>query len=123
MKRAWPAVAMQAGAEGDGCYGDALDNPITTRPATVLNIFLSIFLVSSRLRHNVEQRRFATFDGGCGTTECRPKVFGISDRPFRMHTHALCDLREINIGICDRRAHRSAVHSAVAFVAHLLHVL
>src|SRR5437867_10322046 len=122
MKRAWPALALPAGAEGGGCCAGALATPITTRPATVLNILLSIFLVSSCLRHNVEERRFATLDGSCGATECRPKVFRISDRPFRMQAHTLCDLREIDIGIRERRAHRSAVHSAVAFVAHPLHV-
>src|SRR5438093_10659059 len=115
MKRAWPALALPAGAEGAGCCAGALATPITTRPATVLNIFLSIFLVSSRLRHNVEQRRFATFDGGCGTTECRPKVFGISDRPFRMHNYALCDLHEINIVIRMRLALRPPAHSPAAF--------
>src|SRR6266566_4233938 len=100
MKRACPALALPAGAEDAGCCAGALAAPITTKPATVLNILFITFLVSSRLRHNVNQRRFATLDGGCGATECRPKVFGISDR----------------------RAHRSAIHSAVAFVAHPLHV-
>src|SRR5439155_26050630 len=122
MKRACPALALPAGAEDAGCCAGALATPITTKPATVLNILLIIFLVSSRLRHNVNQRRFATLDGGCGATECRPKVFGISDSPFRMQAHTLCDLREIDMGIRERRAHRSAIHSAVAFVAHPLHV-
>src|SRR5207247_10348254 len=104
MKRAWPALALPAGAEGAGCCAGALATPIRTSPATVLNILLSIFLVSSRLRHNVEQRRFTTLDGSCGATECRPKVSGLSDRPIAMHAHTSCDLSEIHVGLGERRA-------------------
>src|SRR5438445_6879960 len=109
MKRACPALALPAGAEDAGCCAGALATPITTKPATVLNILLIIFLVSSRLRHNVNQRRFATLDGGCGATECRPKVFGIGDRSFRMQAHTLCNLRGIKRVIRQSRYHLSSI--------------
>src|SRR5437899_3537371 len=108
MKRACPALALPAGAEDAGCCAGALATPNTTKPATILNILFIIFLVSSRLRHNVNQRRLATLDGGCGATECRPKVFGISDRPFRMQAHTLFATSESDMGIGYRRSHRYA---------------
>src|SRR3989442_13215912 len=106
MKRACPALALPAGAEDAGCCAGALATPNTTKPATVLNILFIIFLVSSRLRHNVNQRRFATLDGGCGAKECPPQVFRASDRPFRMQAPTFCDLSAIDIGIRQRRDHR-----------------
>src|SRR5437667_10932265 len=94
MKRACPALALPAGAEDAGCCAGALATPITTKPATVLNILLIIFLVSSRLRHNVNQPPFATLAGGCAATACRPNVFGISLMPLRMHADTLSKRHE-----------------------------
>src|SRR5438093_4452635 len=99
MNNAWPALALPAGAEGAGVCAAALPIPNSRMPARVLNVLFVIFLPSPRLGYNVNQRRFAAFDCCCGPAECRPKIFRISDGSFRVQSHALGDLCEVDIGI------------------------
>src|SRR2546425_8395901 len=104
MNNSWPALALPGGAEGAGCCAIALPIPITTRPATMLSTLFLIFLALPRLGYNINQRRFAAFDGCGSAAECRAKIFRIGDGPFRVQAHALGDFCEINIRIRERRA-------------------
>src|SRR5437667_10476811 len=74
------------------------------------------------LRDDIDQRRFAAFNGGDRAPERRPKILWIRDGSVGIHAQSLCQLREVNVGIGKRRSHGPTIDAAVALVAHALYV-
>ena len=54
-----------------------------------------------RLRHNVDQRRFARFDRINAPRDCRSQIAWVGNRPHADNTERLRKLRVLDVRLCD----------------------